>query len=144
MWVKSGRKTWITFYMAHNKDIDEILDEDLSDQLREKGVLLFKSNLQVAQPETAVWLLGANPGLADLKAMTRELQNHPRFVNLPVNIRKNTLKKKNGEQWKNSGTQVVVVETSKDPEILKEVTKQCISVWNKKTILDFDQKEPTL
>ena len=133
LWVRIGKPNWIKLYLGHNKDIHEIIDDDLNSELRDKGVLLFLSNLQAVDSANAVWLLGAHPKYTDTKHFITTLQNHPRFINLPVSVKIQKLKIKKADEYVSTATNVVIVKTSKDPDILKEVTKQSIAssfaVW---------------
>ena len=133
LWPKIGQENWIKLYLGHNKNIHEIIDDDLNKELRDKGVLLFLSNLQAADSANAVWLMGAHHKYTETKHLMSTLQNHPRFFNLPVSVKIQKLKIKKLDKYVSTATNVVVVETSKDPDILSEVTKQSIAVWNKRS-----------
>ena len=128
------KRFYCNFYLAHEMEIAEIVDDDIRQIAREYKHVLEEAKIQVSFRSTAVQFLGSNPATVDLAALNVCIQNHLNFANLPVYREVEHVKSHVNDPWKkkdNPGAVLaVILVTSSDPKIRKEVISQAKSVFN--------------
>lgn len=97
-YISEGKKPWLKLYCGHNESYQDIFSDTAIQTLQDHQMNVNKEILQSPTPMVCGWFLGAEPRTFNCDQFTDLLNSLPKFENLPVACKKQTLKKSKSEK----------------------------------------------